>query len=91
MNINNKGWMPILDIAVKAEENQISYIFYKKPVSNHLVMLERSAMPPQMKRSSLVQEGMRRLCNTRPMLHCHGQRRRRYCLNSHTADVKRVQ
>ena len=84
MNINNKGWMPILDIAVKAEENQISYKFYKKPVSNHLVMLERSAMPPQMKRSSLVQESMLRLRNTRWMLHCHGQRRRIYCLNSHT-------
>ena len=65
---NNDGWMPILDIAVKAEENQIYYKFYKKPVTNHYVILERSAMPPRVKRSCLVQEGMRRLRNTRRTL-----------------------
>ena len=57
--------MPILDLQVQVSNNEIIYKFYKKEVSHHLLMLERSALPAKMKRNSLVQEGMRRLRNTK--------------------------
>ena len=59
------GYMPILDLQVKIVDNQCSYKFYKKKVSNPLLMLESSAMPMKVKRTCLVQEGLRRLRNTR--------------------------
>ena len=59
------GWMPILDLQVQVSNNDITYKFYKKEVSHHLLMLERSALPVKMKRNSLVQEGIRRLRNTK--------------------------
>ena len=62
---NISGWMPILDLQMKVEADQIIYKFYKKSVSNKLTMMERSAMPTQIKRNSLVQEGIRRLRNTK--------------------------
>ena len=64
MNTNNQNFMPILDIQVKVVKNQIEYRFYKKSMSNHRVMLARSAMPPNIKRNSLAQEVIRRLWNT---------------------------
>ena len=57
--------MPILDLQIKVEDGEIIYKFYKKSVSNKLTMVERSAMPMQIKRNSLVQEGIRRLRNTK--------------------------
>ena len=62
---NETGWMPILDLQVQVSNNEIIYKFYKKEVSHHLLMLERSALPAKMKRNSLVQEGIRRLRNTK--------------------------
>ena len=64
LNINNNYFMPILDIQVKVINNKIEYRFYKKSMSNHRVMLARSAMPPNIKRNSLAQEVIRRLRNT---------------------------
>ena len=64
MNINNQNFMPILDVQVKVVKNKIEYRFYKKSMSNHRVMLARSAMPPNIKRNSLAQEVIRRLRNT---------------------------
>ena len=66
MNANNNNFMPILDVQVKVTNNTIKYRFYKKVVSNHLVMLARSAMPNKIKQNSLAQEVIRRLRNTRP-------------------------
>ena len=60
---NESGWMPILDLQVKVSQNRIVHKFYKKPVSNPLLMLENSAMPMKVKRNSLAQEGIRRLRN----------------------------
>ena len=62
---NESQWMPLLDLQVQIQDNQIMYKFYKKPVANPRLMLEKSAMPKNVKRSSLVQEGIRRLRNTK--------------------------
>ena len=55
---NESGWMPILDLQVQTVNNKIIHKFYKKPVSNPLLMLENSAMPMKVKRNSLAQEGI---------------------------------
>ena len=57
--------MPILDLQIKTENNQIIYKFYKKEVSNNLVILNRSAMPKKVKRITCMQEVIRRLRNTK--------------------------
>ena len=63
-SMNESGWMPLLDLQVCVIENKIVYKFYKKSMSNKLVMMERSAMPTKIKRNALVQEVIRRLRNT---------------------------
>ena len=65
LHCDTGGFMPILDLQVKVERNQCTYKFYKKKVSNPLLMLESSAMPMKVKRTCMVQEGLRRLRNTR--------------------------
>ena len=60
--------MPILDVQVQVNDAQIDYKFYKKSMSNHRVMLARSAMPGTIKIASLTQEVIRRLRNTRRSL-----------------------
>ena len=62
---NETGWMPLLDLKVQVQQNQIFYEFYKKKVSNPLLMLNQSAMPSKVKRASLTQEALRRLRNTK--------------------------
>ena len=61
---HESGWMPLLDIQVRVRNNQVEHKFYKKEVSNPLLMLASSAMPIKIKRNSLAQEGIRRLRNT---------------------------
>ena len=58
------GFMPILDIQVRTEDDKIIYKFYKKEVSNSRVILNNSAMPMKVKRITCVQEVIRRLRNT---------------------------
>ena len=65
---NLSGWMPILDCEVKVEDNKILYKFYKKPMASPLVMMKDSALPENIKRSSLIQEVVRRLRNTKRSL-----------------------
>ena len=36
-SLHPSGFMPILDLQIKTENNQIVYEFYKKEVSNNLV------------------------------------------------------
>ena len=57
--------MPLLDLKVQVQQNQIFYEFYKKEVSNPLLMLNQSAMSSKVKRASLTQEALRRLRNTK--------------------------
>ena len=46
----------------------MEYKFYKKPVTTPYLILSRSALPTKIKWASLVQEGVRRLVNTRRQL-----------------------
>ena len=65
---NEDGWMPLLDCQMKVEENEIQYKFFKKPMATPLVMMQTSALPANVKRSSLIQEVIRRLRNTKRSL-----------------------
>ena len=41
--------MPILDLEVGIKETEVIYQYYRKPMANALVLMERSAMPMRMK------------------------------------------
>ena len=53
------GYMPLLDIQTKVQDGKVSYIFFKKGVSNPLLLRANSAMPLKMKRTALIQERLR--------------------------------
>ena len=64
------GWMPILNLQVRmADDNTVDFKWYGKPMSSPFSILNRSAMPPSVKRITLVQMGVTMLRNTRPELH----------------------
>ena len=66
---NENGWMPLLDIETRVlPDNSVSWRFYEKEVTSPFTILNASALPGKVKRVSLVQEGLRRLRNTRPDL-----------------------
>ena len=65
-NVNKK--MALLDTEVWVEENKVWYEHYRKPMANPLLMMEMSAMPAKVKRTTLVQEVVRIRRNTRPGL-----------------------
>ena len=52
---HRSGWMPILNIQVKVEDNKVVYMWFKKEMSNYLLLLANSAMPFRRKRECLVQ------------------------------------
>ena len=58
------GWMPILNIQVKVEDNKVVYKWFRKEMSNYLLLLANSAMPWRTKRECLVQYAMTILLNT---------------------------
>ena len=69
LSSNSSGWMPILDLQVRVSSDDIvEYKFYKKVVTTSYLILSRSALPNKIKWASLVQEGVRRLLNTRRQL-----------------------
>ena len=66
---NETGLMPLLDIQIEVlPDNTISWRYYEKEVTSPFTIMSSSAMPGKVKRISLVQEGLRRLRNTRPDL-----------------------
>lgn len=67
---HDSGWMPLLDIQVQIRnaDGSVDWKFYKKEVSSSQFILNRSALPVSVKRQSLIQDGIRRLRNTRPSL-----------------------
>ena len=70
-SLHQDSWMPILDLQVKVSDintNTIDFKHYRKPMSNPLVIMKRSAHPARMKRVTLVQEEIRILRNTRRTL-----------------------
>ena len=54
---------PILDLEVWVEAGQIRHQFFKKSMANRKVVQAKSAFSTGVKRSILVEEGMRRLRN----------------------------
>ena len=57
------GKMPVLDVKVWPEAEVILYDFYKKPVASPFTILYRSAVSAQIKRSTALMEGLRRMRN----------------------------
>ena len=60
--------VPILDLQVGVNNNEITWQFYRKKMANFLVLTERSAMSDRQKRVSLTQEVVRILRNTKTTL-----------------------
>ena len=60
------GRLPMLDTEVWVEDMSLRHSFYKKPCANPYTILYRSAMSGHTKRTTLFQEGMRRLVNICP-------------------------
>ena len=59
------GFIPVLDMQVAINQfGQISRRFYSKPMNTPFTILARSAHSWQTKRSTLTQEGVRRMLNT---------------------------
>ena len=56
--------MPALDVQLWVEEGKVRHQHYRKVMANSLVMMQCSAMPEKIKRTSLTQEGIRILRNT---------------------------
>ena len=63
-SLHDSGYMPILDLSVKVEENYVIYEYYRKEMVNFKVLMANSAMPYSMRKTSLVQEVVRILRNT---------------------------
>ena len=63
------GKLPILDLEVWVESgSKLMHSFYKKSVSSKKVVMARSALSNQSKRSIMVSEAFRRLANCHPDL-----------------------
>ena len=62
------GKLPILDLEVWPEGDNIMHQFYKKPVANRKIIQAKSAFSVAKKRSILLEEGRRRLRNCSPLL-----------------------
>ena len=65
---NENKRMALLNTEVWVEENVVMYEHYRKPVANPLLMMEMSAMPAKVKRTTLVQEVVTIRRNIRPGL-----------------------
>ena len=63
-SLHPSGFMLILDLQIKTN-NKIIYKFYKKEVSNNLVILNKLAMPKKVKKITCIQEVIRRLRNSK--------------------------
>ena len=64
-SLSPNGLIPMLDMQVGIDQiGKITRQFYSKPVATPFTILARSAHPWQTKRSTLTQEGVRRLLNT---------------------------
>ena len=65
---HDEKWLPVLDLELRVENNIIYSRFYKKPMASSKVIHRRSAMSNKVKRSVLIQEGLRRMYNCTPNL-----------------------
>ena len=55
---------PILDMQFWIEDKIVMYSFYKKACASPFTIMKRSAIGESTKRTSIFQEGIRRLTNT---------------------------
>merc|ERR1712004_365084 len=61
--------MPILDMKMAINgEDEVKYMFHRKPQSNKFTIMARSALPDRIKRSTLSNEALRRLLCCSPNL-----------------------
>jgi hypothetical protein len=58
------GYIPILDLQCKVENRRLAHKFYEKTVNTPYTILQQSAHSARIKRSTLIQETVRRLVNT---------------------------
>ena len=65
---HSSGWMPVLDTQIRSKDNQLQFLYFEKPCTNDFVIGQRSAMAQQAKRTTLIQDGLRRMLNTMPGL-----------------------
>ena len=66
---HSSGWMPLLDLQVKmSEDKTVDWKLFKKSLASPFFVLNRSAVASKVKGTMLIQEGIRRLRNTRPRL-----------------------
>ena len=69
---NEDHMMPILDMKMSMnQQNEVVYMFYRKPQCNKFTMMERSALPEKVKRSTMTNEALRRLLCCSPELEEH--------------------
>ena len=71
MNVNGK--MPVLDMVVWCEREQILFSFYEKAIKSPYVTMKNSALSWLVKKASLAGEVARRLLNTSPCLVAEGE------------------
>ena len=62
-SLHPSGMVPILDLNVYVEDNQIVHEFFEKPVACKVAIPYSSARSLKMKMAVLVEEGMRRMRN----------------------------
>ena len=62
------GKMPVLDMKIWIQDNQIMFTFYKKDVSSKFTIMKRSALSENTKRNTLFMEALRRIQNTSSVL-----------------------
>ena len=60
---HQEGKVPVLDLKVYTEGNQVLHEFYEKPCASKMVIPYKSAHSRKMKMAVLVEEGVRRLRN----------------------------
>ena len=61
--------MPILDMKMAINsENEVKYMFYRKPQSNRFTMMARSALSSRVKRATMSNDALRRLLCCSPNL-----------------------
>ena len=64
MSVNGK--LPVLDLEIWVENNEVKHSFYKKPVSSEYTILSRSALSSSTKSNTTFMECYRRIVNCSP-------------------------
>jgi hypothetical protein len=63
---NANARIPVLDLEVWIDNNQVKHTFYRKPMANKEVINNKSALENRVKLNILVEEGLRRMRNVSP-------------------------